>query len=148
MAYAFDHAIYKAPLNQRETPWHQDQAYTGHDRPLKTIHFWVPLQDATVANGCMEFVPGSHRHGLLQHARHLNGHVLSAQIAKDSRVVTCPLTVGGFTIHSPLTLHHTGPNTTATIRRAWILHFGPWGRASKFSPWIFARRFLRRRTQG
>jgi ectoine hydroxylase-related dioxygenase (phytanoyl-CoA dioxygenase family) len=141
VAYTFDHAIYKAPLNQAETPWHQDHAYTGLRTPLRTVHFWIPLQDATVENGCMHFVPRSHLQGLKAHARHANGHVLSASNVDSSSAKACPLPVGGATIHSPLTLHYTGPNTTSTVRGAWIIHFGPWGRAAKFFPRMLVERF-------
>ena len=54
-AYSFDHAIYKLPYSDHETPWHQDQAYMGHPVSFNTVHFWVPLQDVTERNGCMQF---------------------------------------------------------------------------------------------
>ena len=41
--------------------------------------------------------------------------------------VACPLEVGDVAIHHPLTLHSTGPNHTADVRRAWILHFSAYG---------------------
>jgi len=147
VAYTFDHAIYKAPLNQTETPWHQDHAYSGQRTPLRTVHFWIPLQDATLENGCMHFVPRSHLQGFKHHARHANGHVLSATHVDSSRATACPLPIGGVTIHSPLTLHYTGPNTTPTIRGAWIVHFGPWGRAAKFFPRMLVERLGRPRRE-
>jgi ectoine hydroxylase-related dioxygenase (phytanoyl-CoA dioxygenase family) len=140
-AYAFDHAIYKAPNNQSETPWHQDHAYTGQRRPFRTVHFWVPLQDVSLENGCMHFLPSSHRQGFRQHARKMNEHVLAAADIDPANAIVCPLPIGGMTMHSPLTLHYTGPNRTSVVRGAWILHFGPWGRAAKFSPLRLAERF-------
>ncbi len=65
--YAFDHAIAKQPKADAVTPWHQDQVYTGHQTPLRTVHFWVPLQDVDEDNGCMHLIPGSHRVGLSHH---------------------------------------------------------------------------------
>lgn len=132
--YTFDHAIYKAPFNQAETPWHQDQAYTGHRRLLQTYHFWIPLQPATADNGCMHFVAGSHTAGRMTHVADNGGHVRRVTVAADAPVEVCPLPVGGVTVHSPLTLHYTGPNLTAEVRRAWILHFGPFGRLAKWHP--------------
>lgn len=142
--YAFDHAIYKAPYNDSATPWHQDHAYTGHHRLLHTVHFWIPLQPATIENGCMHFIPRSHVGGLVQHCLAANGHVRAAAVSTDVQAVACPLPLGGVTIHSPLTLHYTGPNRTDAVRRAWILHFGPWGRLAKLHPSILYDRIAAR----
>lgn len=145
--YSFDHAIYKQPFNETETPWHQDQTYTGHRTSLGTVHFWIPLQDVTRENGCMHFVPGSHRRGLLPHTKRARYAPTRALIDSGdlvARAVACPLQVGGLTVHTPLTVHYTGPNLTSEPRRAWIIHFGPFGRWAKLSPRILAERLLGR----
>ena len=134
--YVFDHAIYKSPRNAAPTPWHQDHAYNGHRRLLRTVHFWIPLQPVTVESGCMHFVPRSHHSGLLRHERHAQGPALQVRRDDWSEAVPCPLREGGVTLHTPLTLHFTGPNRSSGVRRAWILHFGPWGRWSKLHPSI------------
>jgi hypothetical protein len=131
VGYQFDHAIYKLPNNQTPTAWHQDEAYNHEPIPLRSVHFWIPLQPATVENGCMWFVPGSHRGGLLPHevaSRRGAGGTLAVNSLDASSAVACPLRVGGATIHQPLTLHYTGPNQSAEYRRAWILHFGAYGK--------------------
>ena len=38
---------------------HQDGTFLNND-PLKLVGFWFPLDDATLENGCLWFVPGSH----------------------------------------------------------------------------------------
>ena len=148
VGYSFDHAIYKAPLNEAETPWHQDHAYTGHRRLLRTFHFWIPLQDVTLESGCMQFVPGSHVTGLLAHGRRAGGHVRAVEPPQVSRAQACPLALGGVTVHHPLTLHYTGPNYTDAVRRAWIVHFGPWGRLAKWHPAIVLEKVASRLTRG
>ena len=56
----FDHAIFKPPFNAGPTAWHQDVVFDPtHDCPVATI--WFALVEATEDNGCMMFVPGSHR---------------------------------------------------------------------------------------
>jgi hypothetical protein len=137
VGYVFDHAIYKAPRNERATAWHQDEAYNTQPIPLWAVHFWIPLQPVNVENGCMQFVPGSHRIGLLPHrVVHVRPggattHSVGATVATDSvdasRAVACPLELGGATIHHPLTLHYTGPNQSDGYRKAWILHFAAFG---------------------
>jgi hypothetical protein len=143
--YSFDHAIYKAPHNNSATPWHQDHAYTGHRTSLNTVHCWIPLQAATIDNGCMEFVPGSHRVGLLQHSSRTDlipTRQLIPATEHLTKAVACPLPAGGITVHTPYTMHYSGPNRTGDIRRAWILHFGRFGIWAKFQPVIVAERFF------
>ena len=131
VGYQFDHAIYKMPNNQTATAWHQDEAYNKEPIPLRSIHFWIPLQPVTIENGCMWFMPGSHRGGLLPHSvahRRGAGGTLSVESLDSSGAVACPLEIGGATIHQPLTLHYTGANQSNQHRRAWILHFGAYGK--------------------
>jgi hypothetical protein len=131
VGYQFDHAIYKSPHNQSPTAWHQDEAYNREAIPLRSIHFWIPLQPVTVENGCMWFIPGSHHGGLLAHgvaSRRGAGGTLAVDFLDSSMAVPCPLSVGGATIHQPLTLHYTGANQSSEHRRAWILHFGAYGK--------------------
>lgn len=40
---------------------HQDGTYLRND-PLKLMGYWFPIDDATLDNGCLWFVPGSHKH--------------------------------------------------------------------------------------
>ena len=137
VGYQFDHAIFKTPYNQAATAWHQDEAYSNEPIPLRSIHFWIPLQPVTIENGCMWFIPGSNRGELLPHhaaSRRFNGPqsqttaaTLATKIVDDSKAVACPLPIGGATVHHPLTLHYTGPNQTDAWRKAWILHFGAYG---------------------
>lgn len=129
--FAGDHAIYKPPRNQKSSPWHQDQAYLPHRFWAGTVSFWLPLQDVTVEMGCMQFIPGSQRRGMLPHHTlrgDPKGHVLTTDPADPEAAVACPIPAGGATIHSPLTLHTTGPNDTDTPRRAWILAFSSYSR--------------------
>ncbi len=130
VGYQFDHAIYKTPRNQTATAWHQDEAYNQEPIPLHSVHFWIPLQEATVENGCMWFIPGSHQGGRLAHGitnRRGAGGTMAVESLDASNAVACPLQVGSATVHQPLTLHYTGPNQTDAYRRAWILHFGAYG---------------------
>ena len=120
----WDHAIYKPPLNEAATPWHQDAAYAEGEG--SSVGMWVPLQDVPEEEACMRFVPASHRLGLADHA-HLasesNPNLLGAQV-DESAVVTCPVRAGGLVLHNDMTLHSTGPNLGVNTRRVWIFNFG------------------------
>ena len=50
----------KPAVNGKKTPWHQDGAYWPI-RPLATCTVWIAVDDATPENGCMRFIPGSHK---------------------------------------------------------------------------------------
>ena len=139
----WDHAIYKPPLNEAATPWHQDAAYAepGQD----SVGMWVPLQDVSADQACMRFVPGSHRLGLATHA-HLasesNPGLLGAQV-DETAVVNCPVSAGGLVLHNDMTLHSTGPNLGTETRRVWILNVGirrPTARAKLYDLRVAATR--------
>lgn len=123
-----EHMIYKPAHDGAATPWHQDQAY--HDPTLlyRNINFWMPLDDATVQSGCMQFVPGSHRLDVLPH--HSIGNdpaVHGLEVDEPDKyapyAVACPLPAGGCTMHAAYMLHYAAANSSDGPRRAYILAF-------------------------
>jgi ectoine hydroxylase-related dioxygenase (phytanoyl-CoA dioxygenase family) len=124
-----DHAIRKAPHTEAPTPWHQDEAYWDPNLEYSELSIWVPLQEATLENGCMQFVPGTHRQEVLPH--HPIGNdprVIGLEVddpaARAAGSAACPIPAGGATVHHSRTLHYTGPNRSDGPRRAYILTFG------------------------
>jgi len=124
------HAIFKPAGFGAETPWHQDAAYWSPDMRYTAVSIWVPLQEATEENGCMQFVPSSHTLDVIRH-RSINDdpriHGLEIHPDEAAHVrdfVSCPLPPGGATFHGPYMLHHTGRNRSQTPRRALILNGG------------------------
>jgi ectoine hydroxylase-related dioxygenase (phytanoyl-CoA dioxygenase family) len=124
----FAHAIFKPAVYGAETPWHQDAAYWSPEFLYSSISIWVPLQEATPENGCMEFVPRSHTLDVLSHQSINNDpRIHGLELHPEDRhhvkdVVTCPLPPGGATFHGPYMLHHTGANRSSIPRRALILN--------------------------
>ncbi|MGH3317893.1 MAG: phytanoyl-CoA dioxygenase family protein [Nocardioidaceae bacterium] len=119
------HAIRKPPRDGAETPWHQDEAYWSPAVEHRALSIWMPLQPATLDNGCMQFVPGSHAlevqpHRLINPDSH--GLVATDPAAGESPVA-CPLPPGGATVHTSRTMHYAGPNRTDEPRRALIMSF-------------------------
>lgn len=121
------HMIFKPARIGAETPWHQDEAYWDPNLNYTSLSIWVALQEATVENGCMWFIPGSDRLDVLPH-QSVGGdvriHALEVLGADVSRAVACPLPPGGATFHTSRTLHYTGPNRSDIPRRAYILGGG------------------------
>ena len=119
------HAIRKPPRDGVATPWHQDEAYWDPSLEHHAISVWMPLQPATLDNGCMQFIPGSHRSDVQEH-RLINPESHGLVVSDDSAAtgaVACPLAPGGATVHSGRTLHYAAPNTTDEPRRALIMAF-------------------------
>jgi len=126
IAFDFDMLISKAPHTNTDVPWHSDEGYWLDMPDKRAASCWVAIDNATVDNGCMWFVPGSHLEPLLPHKPAKEGsHVLAAQNVDTKRGVPAPLNAGGATFHSGRTLHFTRGNTTGSIRRAFITNFRP-----------------------
>jgi hypothetical protein len=122
---SWGHMIRKPP-GGREVSWHQDKAYWQPELDYWALGVWLPLHEVTVEMGAMQFLPGSHRRGLLRH-RHLEDpihNLLTADEPYDaSQAVACPLKAGGATFHASETLHYTAPNTTGRERKAFPTEF-------------------------
>lgn len=130
--FSFDHCILKTVGSDTATPWHQDEAHR-HD-PLyhcAQISFWMPLQDASVENGCMRYVPGSHLGPLLPHRSagdDTRMHALECLpgTVDVSLARSCPAPAGACILHAGRTIHGAAANTSARDRLAYIVSFrGP-----------------------
>lgn len=110
--------------------WHQDATYFGLS-PHRHVTAWVALTDATAANGCMEFLPGSHLRGQLPHragavANSVNGAGQTVDLdVDDGTAVHAPLEAGRFSLHHTLCLHRSKPNRTATRRVGLAISYVP-----------------------
>src|SRR5437588_439736 len=49
-----EHAIFKPAGRGAPTPWHQDEAYWDPALDYESLSIWIPLQPATLENGCMQ----------------------------------------------------------------------------------------------
>jgi phytanoyl-CoA hydroxylase len=99
-------------------PWHQDSQYYGvGTEHLHVVSVWVPLVDVDEQNGCLWFIPGSHRWGLQQGAR---GTDLNIRMAEDveSRGTPEPAVMrrGDLVCFSNLTVHGSRVNHTERVR--------------------------------
>jgi ectoine hydroxylase-related dioxygenase (phytanoyl-CoA dioxygenase family) len=124
-----DHAINKSPRHGVETPWHQDEAYWDPGKDHHSISVWISLQPATILNGCMHFVPCSHRLEVLEHRPigndpRVHGLEVVPGILDFSGAVACESPSGGATFHGGWMLHYTPGNYTADYRRALIVKGG------------------------
>ncbi len=120
-----DQALVKEPYGA-PTQYHLDIPWWGFDSE-HACTIWVALDDATVENGCLYFVPGSHRRRLAtavdlgpEHGALFAAHPEAAEPA-----VPTPIPAGSCTFHNGHTIHGAGANMTPGRRRAMTIAFMP-----------------------
>lgn len=127
--YRGSHYMEKPGGGGAATPWHQDEAFWEPAHRHEAIAIWVPLHGVLPDGGCMEFVRGSHlAEALAPHRRvggdpAVHGLELDGVAIDPSRVVRCPLPVGGATVHHCRVIHGSGVNRAAAARPALVLNF-------------------------
>jgi len=100
-------------------PFHQDRwNYLDRD-PLVTL--WTALDPATVANGCVQIVPGSHKMGLIN-KDHPSGFLTKEQAAKycsADKIEYLEMAPGESALMHNWLLHGSDVNKTDISRRAF-----------------------------
>ena len=118
--------IFKPPRIGGEVNCHQDSTYI-YTEPESCVGFWFALEDATLENGCMQFIPGGHRLGLKQ--RHLRGDdgklgfvTLDDTPWPEGAAVPAPAGTGTLVVFDGRAPHLSGPNHSERSRAAYTLH--------------------------
>jgi len=117
-------ALLKPPGIGSEKPWHQDCAYFDVPPDCGVIGVWIALDPATIANGCMHVLPGSHRPGPRLHWQRRDWQICDTDVAREGQVAV-PLQPGGALLFSGLLHHGTPPNRSDKPRRALQYHYQP-----------------------
>jgi hypothetical protein len=126
MTLDFDQLLAKQPGRVDAVfAWHQDQAYWINTDDRRTATCWLAMDDSTIDNGCMQFLPGSHREPVRPHrpagASREEQHTLVTDLRADDHPVPVPIRRGDITVHNEGVLHGSGGNTTTSSwRRAYI----------------------------
>ena len=114
-----DQIFMKPPGHGSVKEYHQDSASWPFLIPQNQITCWIALDQATLENGCIRCIPGSHSYGLLQ-LKHLPQLLTEEMRARE---VPVPVPAGGCLLFHSLNLHYSSSNTSAMRRRAWALHY-------------------------
>jgi hypothetical protein len=107
--------------------WHQDYSYWTRTQPMSHLSCWIGLDDSTRDNGCVHYVPGSHRWELLP-ITGLAGDmeaiqtVLTDDQKKAFKPVAIELKRGECSFHHPLMIHGSFENRTPHQRRATVIN--------------------------
>ena len=108
--------------------WHQDYSYWTRTKPMAHLTCWLGLDDVDKENGCVRYLPGSHKWDLLP-ITGLAGdmdairEVLSdEQMAAFDSPVDIEMPKGYATFHHPLMIHGSEANSTDRRRRATVVN--------------------------
>jgi len=121
------HYVCKLPLKGRQIHWHQDGSYWPLE-PMNVVSIWLAVDSSTPDNGCVQFLPGSHKQGLITKGLNSNdfaSHVKEVHQGKGedffsnidvSQMVDACLNVGDVSLHHPYTVHGSRANTSEKRR--------------------------------
>jgi ectoine hydroxylase-related dioxygenase (phytanoyl-CoA dioxygenase family) len=117
------------PGDGKRVSWHQDSSYWPLT-PSKAVTAWLAIDDSSVENACMRFIPGTHHLGHLTYklsendeANVLNQTVPGAETL--GQPVNVELKAGEMSIHSDLLLHGSEANESTRRRCGLTLRYCP-----------------------
>jgi ectoine hydroxylase-related dioxygenase (phytanoyl-CoA dioxygenase family) len=108
--------------------WHQDYSYWTRSRPMQHLTAWVGLDDASLENGCLHYIPGSHKWGFLDkpvltgEMEGLKAFLNESQQDELKHAVPIEMKKGHATFHHPLLVHGSFENRSDKPRRAFVLN--------------------------
>ena len=107
--------------------WHQDYSYWTRTKPMAHLSCWIGLDDSTRDNGCVHYVPGSHRWELLPITGLANDmraieEVLTDEQRSQFKPVAIELKAGEASFHHPLMIHGSYQNRSDQPRRGAVIN--------------------------
>ena len=123
-----DQLFHKPAKKGGVVAWHQDYSYWTRTKPMEHLTCWCALDDATIENGCLQYIKGSHKWGLLPKpviAGELHGikdSLNEEQKKQFENPVYTPVKAGEAIFHHPLTLHGSSENKSNQPRRAFVIN--------------------------
>ena len=116
-----DQLFMKAPDTGSAQAWHQDSASWRDIFPMDLVTAWTAIDQSSIENGCLHFIPGTHRWGMLRGEQLANfvpdlGH-------SPWPIVPVELRPGSVSFHHSLTLHMSEANLSNQRRRGYAVHY-------------------------
>lgn len=123
-----DQVFYKPSRHPGVVTWHQDYSYWTRTAPARHITCWIGLDDSTLENGCVHYVPGSHRWNLLPKVSLTRDmDAIKAVMTDEQRDQFKPypmrLKAGECAFHHSHMLHGSWGNNSDRPRRGIVLNF-------------------------
>src|SRR5438874_6839383 len=138
-----DQALIKRPW-ANPTAWHLDTPFWSFSDP-RAISIWVALDDATLENGCLFFIPGSHKltsFDKITIGRNMDGIFEKYPQLKNSKTIATPIRAGSCSFHNGLIVHGANANMTNGFRRAMTCAYMPDGNKFNGEPNILPDAYL------
>jgi phytanoyl-CoA hydroxylase len=121
--------IFKAPRAYGQ-PWHQDSYYFPFT-PETQVGVWLAVSEATLDNGCLWVVPGSHTQPVHEHVPddRPGSNYGYVQIVDHDMSTAIPVLMdpGDLLVFSSKLMHSSTDNDSAGIRAAMVYHYSPAG---------------------
>lgn len=108
--------------------WHQDYSYWTRTRPLAHLTCWIALDDSTRENGCLQYIPGSHRWpdlpitGLAGNMDAISSVLSEEQKRQFESPVAVEVPKGYASFHHPRLVHGSLANRSNYSRRATVIN--------------------------
>ena len=122
-----DQLFSKPAHNGSVIAWHQDYSYWTRTQPLNHLTCWIGLDKSTEANGCLQYIPGSHKWDLLP-ITGLAGDMDAIQtvLSDEQKAAFNPVSIemkrGEASFHHPLLVHGSYENNSEFSRRALVIN--------------------------
>ncbi len=123
-----DQALVKRPW-ANPTAWHLDTPFWSFDS-RDALSIWIALDDATVENGCLYFIPGSHKKTTFENpgiTKNMRAIFDFYPEFVDAQPHVATMKAGSASFHNGLCIHGAGANMTPGFRRAMTCAFMPDG---------------------
>lgn len=144
-----DQALVKPPYGN-QTTWHRDTPYWSfHTR--HAVNYWIALDDATLENGCLWYLSGTHRLGAYNNVpigRNMSDLFDAYPEWASIAAVPVPVRAGSIVVHNAMVAHGAGANMTNRPRRAMTMAYFPDGETYNGQPDTLAKRYVRRLAVG
>ncbi len=107
--------------------WHQDYSYWTRTKPMAHLTCWIGLDDSTTENGCLHFVPRSHRWNLLPREDFASDmDTIKDALTEEQKRVFKPVVIelkkGECSFHHPMMVHGSYANNSDRPRRAAVIN--------------------------
>ncbi|CEL91712.1 unnamed protein product [Vitrella brassicaformis CCMP3155] len=118
----------KEPHTDSFFSWHQDSTYAGLEPSDDVLTAWIALVDVNEANGCMQYIPGTHHKQLPHVETNDHNNMLSRgqtipNVVDESSAVNVVLKAGEMSLHHFRLVHRSGPNKTDDRRIGYTIRF-------------------------
>ena len=123
-----DQLFWKPAKKGGVVAWHQDYSYWTRTKPVAHLTCWCGLDDATKENGCLQYIAGSHKWGLLPKPvlagdiQGIKDFLNDEQKRQFEHPQFAEVKAGEAIFHHSLTLHGSGENKSDKPRRAFVIN--------------------------